>query len=90
LIDAGKYVIPRDFYSDPLGAWGALLQKGYAAVLNFLESNDYYVLQIVVQGASEGMIWGIRHKQEKEWFWSSVVGSLKDDDNPVLVEVMLK
>jgi len=136
-IDAGKYAIPPDFYNNPLSAWTALLQNGYASVYNFLESNDYYALQIVVQGAHEGMIWGIKHKQEKEWFWSKmeilqsgplgseyhiaaitednrllilippyslekhlpfmkhvlnpqVAASVKEDDNPVLVEVRLR
>ena len=73
LIDAGKHDIPRDFYDDPYAAWEALNQKGYVTLYNFLESNDYYVIQVDIRGEErEDFLWGIKHKQEKEWFWSKM------------------
>ena len=134
LTNPGKYAIPSAFYdkfSDEL-----LIQNGAALVYNFLESKDYYVIQLIVKQLEfEGLVWGIKYKQEKEWFWSKmetwelgafeyasagltednrllmlippyslkeqlplmknllnpqIADSLKEDDNPVLVEIRLR
>lgn len=72
-IDAGQYTIPLDFYDNPFEAFGPLMKKGIATVYNFKESKNYYVLQIVIVYEDfEDMIWGIKYKEEKEWFWSKI------------------
>jgi len=133
----GKYAIPQDFYNNPnYDAFESLIQNGIVAIYNFLESNDYYIIQLIVKQLEfEGLIWGIKHKREKEWFWGKmetwelgafeytsaaitednrllilippyslekhlpfmknvlnpqVASSIKEDDNPVLVELRLK
>ena len=78
LIDAGKYRIPDEFYNDPFKVFASLNQNGYAAVYNFLESTDYYVIQIVVRGETESLIWGIKFKQEEAWFWSKIENYASD------------
>ncbi|MCL2738533.1 MAG: 6-bladed beta-propeller [Bacteroidales bacterium] len=138
LTHPGKYAIPPDFYNSPSyrALEGLFHQNGIVAVYNFMESSDYYVIQLVVmQETFEGLVWGIKHKREKEWFWSrmetwepgargyslsgitednrllilvppytlkgqlplmknvlnpQVAASIKEDDNPVLVELRLK
>ncbi len=70
-IDAGKYAIPHEFYTDPFKVWESIQQNGHAAVLRFMESRDYYVIQVLIRLMEhEEMIWGIKNKEEKEWFWS--------------------
>jgi len=72
-VDAGRYAIPQDFYNDPFETFSRLLQKGYASVYNFLESRDFIVLQIsIIQEDFEGVLWGIKNKQAKKWFWSQM------------------
>ena len=73
IIEAGKYEIPPEYYDDPFVAFRPLRQKGYAFVYNFLESNDYFVIQVVIrQDEFEGMIWGINNKRTDKWFWSDL------------------
>ena len=138
LTNPGKYAIPQDFYNK--ANWRAfeslIRDNGVVVIYNFDESKNYYIMQLLVMKEEfEGLIWGIKHKQEKEWFWSKmdtwpigtreysaaeitednrllmlltpyslkkqlpimknllnphVADSLKDDDNPVLVEIKLR
>jgi len=73
IIEAGKYTIPPEYYDDPFVAFWPLKQRGYASVYNFLESNDYFVIQVVIrQDEFEGMVWGIKNKSTDKWFWSNM------------------
>ena len=70
-IDAGAYAIPKEFYANPFESFIPMMEKGYAAVYNFLESKDYLVLQMVTrQNEFEGMLFGIKNLRENKWFWS--------------------
>ena len=71
-IDAGGYSIPKEFYDNTREVWLQLMQKdGYAALFNFLESDNYLVLQMALrQSEFENMVWGIKNKRANKWFWS--------------------
>ena len=75
LTHPGKYAFSSDFFNNP--SWEAfesqIRQNGVAFVFNFLEGRDYYVIQLVVfREEVEGLVFGIKHKREKEWFWSKM------------------
>jgi len=73
MIDAGKYAIPQEFYNDPFEVYETIMQDGYAFVYNFLESNDYLVLQMLIQQNDFcGMVWGVKNKKINHWFWSKM------------------
>ena len=74
LTDPGKYAIPQEFYNNlSEEAFNRLGQNGVAAVYYFLENSNYYVIQVAVYHVEfSGLIWGIIHKGEKEWFWSKM------------------